>query len=201
MMKSMCALTRRPDFSRADFQSYYEDNHAPLAVRYFPFCRYARNHLIDAPDIGFDTISEFWAKDIAALAGLMEGPVGEIMRTDERKFMDRSCIASAGADEHLLSDGAPAGPDGERCAVLLDWSDGDYSAAMETVPQWSKAIAAATGGVSLDFAESWYQPVFPARAMLWLPSSAALTPPPPIISTRVLRVRRVETPAEALLAA
>jgi uncharacterized protein (TIGR02118 family) len=201
MMKSICALTRRADLSRAEFQRYYEEQHAPLGASHFPFRRYARNHTVDHPDIGFDTISEFWAEDIPALAALMDGPVGEIMRADERKFMDQSRIASATADEHVLSAGAPAGPDGLRCAVLVDWSEADEAAAWGAVLDWAKGIAAGTPGVSLDFTRSWGEPAFPARAVLWLPSSAALTTPPPIVSTRVLQVRRAETPAEALLAA
>lgn len=79
MMKSMCVLARRADFSREQFQAYYEDHHAPLGVQHFPFAGYVRNHLLDAPEIGFDTISEFWAEDISALGALMQGPVGEIL--------------------------------------------------------------------------------------------------------------------------
>jgi uncharacterized protein (TIGR02118 family) len=197
MMKCLCALTRRPDVSRAEFQHYYEANHAPLAIKYYPFRRYVRNHLLDAEDIGFDTISEYWADDFAALGQLSNGPAGEIMQADERKFMDSSKVSPGAADEHLLSAGDSACPHGQRSAVLIDWSDGGDTT-RDAVLAWGKSIAGASRGVSLDFVKSGQEPAFPARAVLWLPSSDALLRPPGSVSTRVLQVRRVETPAETL---
>ncbi len=191
MMKSICALARRPDVSRAAFQAYYEEHHAPLAIRHFAFARYARNHLLDCPDIGFDTLSEFWAADIVKLAGLMNGPVGDILRADERKFMDQSRSAPAGCEEHVLSPGVA---DGERHALLLHWSGDD-----DRVLPWARAVATRSTGVSLDFTTSWQEPAFPARAVLWTPDREAAGDIPAGVAARVVRVRRVETPG-ALLA-
>lgn len=192
MMKSICALARRPDVSREAFQAYYEEHHAPLAVRHFAFARYARNHLLDCPDIGFDTISEFWAGDIVALAGLMKGPTGDILRADEKKFMDQSRSAPAGCEEHVLSPGVA---DGDRYALLLDWSG-----ETDHVLRWARAVAQRAPGVSLDLATSWQEPAFPARAVLWTPDRRAAGDIPPAVAVRVLRVRRVETPANQLVA-
>jgi uncharacterized protein (TIGR02118 family) len=192
MMKSICALARRSDVSRQAFQAYYEEHHAPLAVQHFPFARYARNHLLDCPDIGFDTISEFWAEDIVKLAGLMDGPVGDTLRADERKFMDQSRSAPAGAEEHVLSPGAA---DGERCALLLDWT-GDP----DRVLQWAHQVATRSPGVSLDFATPWQEPAFPARAVLWTPDGEAASDLPAGVAARVLRVKRIETPRDQLVA-
>ena len=191
-MKSICALARRPDVSRQAFQAYYENHHAPLAVKHFPFARYARNHLLDCPDIGFDTLSEFWAVDIVKLAGLMNGPIGDILRADERKFMDQSRSAPASAEEHVLSPGAG---DGERCALLLDWS-GDA----DLVLPWAREVAERSPGVSLDFATSWQEPAFPARAVLWAPDREAAGDLPGAVTARALKVRHIETPREQLVA-
>ncbi len=200
MMKSICALARRSDLSRADFQSYYEKNHAPLGASHFPFRRYVRNHLLDAPDIGFDTISEFWAEDIGATAALMGGPVGEIMRSDERNFMDQSKIAPAGSDEHILSSGMQTGADGRRTALLIDW-ESDDATARNRLLGWAGEIAQRLSGVSVDFAQSWQQPPFPARAILWLPNTDSADSPPREMRVRALKVLRVETPPDALLPA
>ena len=121
-MKSICALVHRDDLDRQTFQNHYETCHAPLAVQHFPFRRYVRNHFIDGEDIGYDTISEFWADDILASAELMHGPVGVLMRADEERFMNRALTAPASAVEYILSAGAPACEDGRRVAALIDWT-------------------------------------------------------------------------------
>lgn len=197
MTKSICALVHRPDSTRAAFHAYYEDQHAPLGARHFPFTRYARNHIIggDVPD--YDTISEFWADDIAAAAALMNGPVGDIMRADEEKFMDRSRIASAGVDEHALSPGEPAMADGSRTAFLIDMK-GDRDAGRDHILSWARGLASDSKGVSLDFTESWGSPPFPAAAVLWMPGHVRLGDCPPSATVRRLILRRVETPAAQL---
>lgn len=200
MMKSICALVHRPGSSRAAFQAYYEDSHAPLGIRHFPFARYVRNHLVDSDDVGFDTISEFWAKDIAATAGLMNGPVGDIMRADEARFMDQSRIAPAGAQEHVLSEGAPADREGRRTAILINPAAAGEGW-REAVLAWGRALATNLPGVSVDFATAWGKPAFPAAAMLWLPGAPKTGAAPAALDTRRLSVRRVETPAELLLGA
>lgn len=200
MTKSICALVHRPDSTRAAFQAYYEENHAPLGARHFPFTRYVRNHLLDAEDLGYDTISEFWADDIEACAALMHGPTGEILRADEAKFMDRQRIAPAGAEEHILSAGDPAGPDGARTALLIRPAmddEGWHGIALS----WGRAVAADRPGVSLDFATPWREPAFPAAAILWVPGAVEPREVPGAITVRRIEVRRIETPADQLLAA
>jgi len=198
MMKSICALAHRPDSDRAAFQSYYETNHSPLAIRHFPFARYVRNHLIDDAGPGVDTIAEFWATDVAAMAALMDGPIGDILRADEEKFMDRSRIAPAGSDEHVLSGGPPADASGERFATLIDREGAEPAAFRDAVLGWARALARTMSGVSVDFATSWSVPAFPADAVLWSPA-APVEVPDGFSRVVHLRVRRCETPMEQLL--
>ncbi len=193
MMKSICVLARREDLTREAFHDYYETRHAPLGIEHFPFDGYVRNHLLGDPDIGFDTISEFWARDIVALAGLMEGPVGDILRADERRFMDQSRVAPAGVEEHVLSPGVT---DGERYAILLS---GEIDSA--ALLQWAGSIARQVPGISLDFTTSWTDRAFPANAVLWTPDAAAVDRIPRGLDARTLRVKRVSTSAATLAAA
>jgi uncharacterized protein (TIGR02118 family) len=196
MMKSICALARRADLRRDDFVAYYEDRHAPLALRYFPFRRYVRNHLLNSPEIGFDTITEFWADDLAAMTGLMDGPVGEIMSQDERCFMDQSRIAPGSAEEHVLSEGSKTDAGGCRDAALINWQ-GDEATGRNAILAWGGEIAQSQPGVSVDFVESWSMPRFPARAVLWAPGT--ISPAPPLLEVHVLRVRRIESEQAELL--
>jgi hypothetical protein len=46
MSKNIALLSRRAELTRAQFRDYYETRHAPLAIGYFPFTRYVRNHLL-----------------------------------------------------------------------------------------------------------------------------------------------------------
>jgi conserved hypothetical protein len=196
MTKSICALVHKPASSREAFQRYYEENHAPLAVRFFPFSGYVRNHLVDPGSFAWDTISEFWAHDISQAAALMDGPVGETMRTDEARFMDQSRVAPAGAEETVLSSGEPADSQGRRTVLLVEHEDGERP----SLEEYAFSIAAQYPGVRLDRVASWAEPAFPAQSVIWIPGWVDVSPPQRFTS-RVLKARRVETPMEDLLGA
>lgn len=204
MMKSICTLTRRADFSRRQFQDYYENQHSPLAIQHFPFVRYVRNHVVGGEDIGFDTISEFWAVDVDKLANLMKGPVGQRLQEDERRFMDQSQIAPGYARETVISEGQ--GPS-RRYALLLNWkaSSGEGASGNKAargkfdVLSWARANAADYPAISVDRIEAWQQPAFPARAVVWTPEPDLLTALPADIQVDLVEVERVETPPAQLL--
>lgn len=88
MYKNVSAIVRRPDLTREQFRDHYEQSHAPLAERIFPFSRYVRNHVLSPGKCGFDVLSEFWFADPAAIAAALEGPHGAAVRRDELQFMD-----------------------------------------------------------------------------------------------------------------
>lgn len=202
MSKSICALVHKPGSTRAAFHDYYESSHAPLGASLFPFTGYARNHVVDG-EFGWDTISEFWADDIAATAALMEGPIGETMRADEERFMDRSRIAPAGAEEVVIAPGPRADADGCRTAVLVTGSSGPAAreAVLALAEGLAEKLAGGRAGVSLDFATSWQQPAFPADAVIWLSGRIGNLPAADGLALRAVQVRRVETPVGELLGA
>lgn len=191
MMKSICTLTRRADFSRRQFQDYYENQHSLLAIQHFPFVGYVRNHVVGGGDIGFDTISEFWAVDVDKLASLMKGPVGKLLQEDERRFMDQSLIAPGYARETVISDGQ--GPS-RRFALLLNWEGEDFD-----VVNWARANVANQPAVSVDQVDAWQQPAFPAKAVVWTPVSDLLCNVPDSVQADLIEVERVETPPAQLL--
>lgn len=209
MMKSLCLLSRRADLTREDFQRYYEESHAPLGASHFPFAKYVRNHLRDGEDIGFDTISEFWAEDLAKLSGLMTGPVGDIMRADESRFMDRTQIRPGSSQETHLA-GPPRGVDEtpqRRIALLLSRPEGVAPEAFSTAAKaWGRALGEAAERVTLDELSPWNEPGFPFDAILWIwPAEGAEpalgAPPPELALWGRVETRTAETPPSGLLPA
>ena len=198
MTKSICALAHKPGTTREDFQHYYEENHAPLAISHFPFSAYARNHVTGTQEFRWDTISEFWADDIEAAAALMAGPVGKIMAADEERFMNRPLIASAGVEEVILSPGNPAGSDARRTALLVQHAAEGVDL-RSAVMAWAKGFAKDMPGVSIDFTTNWTAQAFPAKAVLWLPGWQAQAAIPYGLSTQTLLARHVATPPSQLL--
>ncbi|MCP1470270.1 uncharacterized protein (TIGR02118 family) [Sphingobium sp. OAS761] len=193
MTKSVCALVHKPGSTRAAFQRYYEDNHAPLAVGLFPFSGYARNHLVDAVDFGWDTISEFWAEDIVAAAALMDGPIGDRMRADEERFMDRSRIRAAGAEEIILSTGQRVDSQQRRTALLIDGERERENVRLQA-RRFAQQLAEQSSGVSIDMVQAWEGAAFPATAIIWVPGWPAGTDTYPSFVTQALKLVRHATP-------
>lgn len=214
MMKSIALLPRRSDLSRAAFHDYYETRHAPLGIRYFPFAKYVRNHLMDEDAIGFDTISEFWARDISKLTGLMSTEVGDIMREDERKFMDQPRICSSATEEYHLA-GPPRVVDVgsiNKEVLLLGNAEGlDCRLFATAAAEWGRTILAAAGKsidrMTLDLIQPWPGRPFPYDALLWawLATDRSVltghTAPEGITVRATARCRSTETLPEALLPA
>ncbi|HEX4506971.1 MAG TPA: EthD domain-containing protein [Alphaproteobacteria bacterium] len=100
MVKTVGLMPRRTDTTRAAFREHYETRHAPLALGKFPFEKYIRNHIVasDPDPIGFDCLSEFWVGDVSEIHKIMAGPIGDIMREDERRFTDQPNIGPAVAE-------------------------------------------------------------------------------------------------------
>jgi len=151
-MKTVGLMPKRPDITRARFRNHYEDRHAPLATSKFPFDKYVRNHVVasDPDTVGFDCLSEFWVDQVDEIYKLMAGPVGEIMREDELRFVDQPNIGPAVAEEIHV-----AGPPVivERATVakeilLLRAAPGISKDAFQAeVVRWGKELAAGSGDI------------------------------------------------------
>jgi uncharacterized protein (TIGR02118 family) len=187
-MKSVCLLSRKPGSSREAFRTYYEERHALLGMRYFPFSKYVRNHVVSASrPIDFDCVSEFYVPDIAKSVQVLAGPVGAIMDADEKRFMDQSLLRPAASEETILYGPArgPARADSRRVMVMMHRPD------VAALRDWASLFGAAEAGVarvSLDNATSFTERsrAFPFDAVL----SLWLTPGAPLPDDSTLAVLR-----------
>jgi len=186
-MKSVCLLTHRADTTRAAFRDYYETRHSVLGMRHFPFEKYLRNHIVaSSREVDFDCVSEFYFGPRGTGAEIMSGEVGEIMRADERNFMDQSLIRPAAAVEQILA-GPPrdiAAPGSRRRILMLN--PGDPAPGEEffaAVAAWGRSFAAdaAVARVSMDrttpFAPGANAFPFAAILSLWLAEGADIVLP------------------------
>lgn len=192
LSKSMAFMPRKPGTTRARFRRYYEERHSPLALEFFTFDRYVRNHLDEADDIGdFDCYSEFWIADRDAIPRLMAGEAGDTMRRDERNFTDQPRIRAGLAEAHHLF--GPPRTDTEdgtgRLLLLLSGTDRAGLLAALRPPAGATRMA-------VDFLTP-FDPAqsFPADAVLslWPATAAAPDLPPGWTVTGRFRATSAET--------
>ena len=120
-IKQVDILRARPGMSREDFIAYYENVHAPMAMRLLTkngkplFARYVRNFVVprgnfemahvEGPqaEVDFDVMSEFWywsQDDFDVLARQCAIPeVGAEIARCEGEFLDRSKVTIFMVDE------------------------------------------------------------------------------------------------------
>ncbi|MBA6413167.1 EthD domain-containing protein [Parahaliea sp. F7430] len=179
-MKGISLITRREGTTRETFRDYYEKQHAPLGMRYFPFCKYLRNHVIDASkDINFDVIMESYFPAGTDIATINSGEIRAIMDVDERKFMKPEMIRSTSANEHIIKGAENSiAQAGTRRLMLLLNSNSSAQLSRANLDQWGAALMGLQGveRISLDIAMqqiSTYA-TFPYAAILslWLGTEA-----------------------------
>jgi uncharacterized protein (TIGR02118 family) len=149
-MKTVGLMPRRPDITRAAFREHYETRHAVLALGKFPFAKYIRNHLVasDPDPVAFDCLSEFWVDDVGEIHKIMAGPIGDIMKEDERRFTDQPNIGPAVAEETHIFGPARIVDDGilHKEILLIRPARGvAQDAFVETVKAWGRDLGAAGG--------------------------------------------------------
>lgn len=206
-MKSVCLLSRRADLSRAAFRDYYESQHCLLGMRYFPFQRYVRNHLLcSQPEVDFDCLSEFEVAVGFRSQDVLNSPAGILLRADEQRFMIRELIRPAAAVESLLF-GPQRGVDrfvSGRQLLLFKRGDEALQSFALRLATHGAALGAATPGVrrvTLDLFQAYPGIAFGYDAMLslWLEEGAAVAESdwPAEVS---MRVSSHESPPEQLAA-
>ena len=198
-MKALALMPRGAGIAREEFRRYYESQHVPLALRYFHFRKYVRNHVTSTADVGFDCVSEFWPLEIGQAATLMQGAVGERMHEDERQFADQARIVSAACRETRLT-GAPRRDDetGATKLALLLRTMLDGATLVSTLRAWAAGAARSGHTITLDEVIGMPRDGFPCDAILWLyvPDADASGDADPRLPPDVTIVCRAWTRAE-----
>ncbi|MCO5785271.1 hypothetical protein DHB74_02755 [Pseudomonas sp. G11-1] len=204
-MKAVSLVSRRADLDRAGFRDYYETTHCPLAMQYFPFLGYTRNHLLDHPELDFDCISEFeapaWLDDVDVMGSRSR----QLVMDDELKFMDPARIRVAGVRRHVLitpAREAAAGRLDSRVLLLERQGDSMLAEARQLAEQLASARPD-LHGMHLDLLDNDPRCPLPCNALLWIdwldrsePLPAALTQLPGL--QRMVQVERCDTPLATL---
>lgn len=200
MDKIVCTLTRRDDFAHDAFRDYYENNHAPLALQYMPFGRYARSYISD-PEVGFDVLSEFWLTDAARVGEILGGPAGQVFAEDEARFADRAKIAAAPVDEFILArPNIEMGSIRRRKALLIRAETGRREAIRGAAFDYACSFSKPGRELIVDFVTAMNEPAFPADVIVW--SDASVEPPAPtgVLSLwKSFEVDTSETAADKLI--
>jgi uncharacterized protein (TIGR02118 family) len=121
MVKMVFVLRRIPSLSREEFQSYWRENHGPLAQEKLPAMRckrYVQVHTLDTPfnelvkasrgseiEI-YDGVAELWFESIEDLNEALQTEEGQQasleLLEDEKKFIDLAQSAMWFAEEHAF---------------------------------------------------------------------------------------------------
>jgi uncharacterized protein (TIGR02118 family) len=113
MVKLIGLLKKKPGLTRQEFIDYYENHHAPLAVRITPMGHdYRRNYTkmarVNGQEVDmageYDVVSEVWFRDqrsYEAFSAAMKHPeIFAQIKADEERFLDRSATKILIVEEH-----------------------------------------------------------------------------------------------------
>jgi uncharacterized protein (TIGR02118 family) len=123
VVKLSFCLRRRPELSRAEFQRYWRETHAPLVAKHAPALRirrYVQAHALDAemnaalrasrgsPE-EYDGVAELWWESLEDLAAAVQSPAGAAagreLLEDERRFIDLGRSPLWLSREHVVVNG------------------------------------------------------------------------------------------------
>ncbi len=161
-MKTVSLIGRRGDLDQVAFRNYYEESHAPLAIKHLPFRRYVRNHVTrrtaDLPR--FDVLPEFEFEDLQAIQKILASRTGEIIRADEAQFM--GSVRFSAATETIDVVNATAGV--HRTTIFLQrLSAGrDDAAERSDVLDWARTFTADSTRATIERISPFAGAAFPA---------------------------------------
>jgi uncharacterized protein (TIGR02118 family) len=106
MIKTIVVVHRKAGMTRAEFNKYWLEKHAPLAVKLMPGVRrYVQNHLVDVPGMEYqgDGIVETWYDDVASWQKSLEAiRANKELAEDGAKFCDLRDASVWIVEEHVI---------------------------------------------------------------------------------------------------
>jgi uncharacterized protein (TIGR02118 family) len=116
-MKMIVLFRRKPGLTSAQFREHYEERHAPLALKLFPYLKgYRRNYIrhdlhharagqeVFSANLDFDAITEITFADRSdydrMVREMADPAIREQVVTDEQRFLDRSATVVFMVDEY-----------------------------------------------------------------------------------------------------
>ena len=107
MVKLIYCISKKPELSVEEFQSYWCNTHAPIAGAIPGLRRYVQSHVVPATYAGdrapgFDGAAELWFDDMDALRAAMQSPEVRAAIEDERNFIDHTRVASFITEENVV---------------------------------------------------------------------------------------------------
>ena len=99
MVKLIYCISKRPELSVEEFQTYWRETHGPIAGAIPGLRRYVQCHVV--PELygreqqpSFDGAAELWFDDLEAMRAAMQSPEVRAALEDEKNFIDHSRVAS-----------------------------------------------------------------------------------------------------------
>lgn len=99
MVKLIYCISRKPELSVEEFQTYWRETHGPIAGRIPGLRRYVQCHVV--PELyaretkpSYDGAAELWFDDLDAMRTAMASPEVAAAMEDEKNFIDHSRVAS-----------------------------------------------------------------------------------------------------------
>ncbi|MFT3803649.1 MAG: EthD domain-containing protein [Burkholderiaceae bacterium] len=121
MIKIVFCLRRLPGMTRAEFQDYWRNRHAPLVARHAPVLgihRYVQCHTMDDATFAraagargghppYDGVAEIWLSDTPPSSSPeARRQAGQDLLDDERRFIDLDASPLFYTEENVVIDGA-----------------------------------------------------------------------------------------------
>ena len=167
-MKAVSLVSKRDALSVGDFQQYYENIHCWLAMKYFPYIRYTRNHVVSSRSaVDFACISEFVLDPLFSGKDLMNSGSRAKLLADELMFMKPECIRVVPMHEQYLLGAADQTVNEKRYAFLFHKKT-DLSNVVVNIKDWLATQVTRISVARLDTCVPEAQGDFPYAAILWL---------------------------------
>ncbi len=108
MVKQILLISRKAGLSHKEFVKYFEEVHAPLVLKQFPFIKgYVRNHIdrqLTGEPLDIDCISELWNDNIErfkAMREILVSETGKAIEDSAKNFIDINKTISFLVDERV----------------------------------------------------------------------------------------------------